>query len=170
MPVGERIRIGAALLSPFDMGYTFAMQSNSVQGQKRIWAARVLIAAVFFINVMCAVQFIVVPADFAPAYQLEGPVAIPIVRSFGICFLMWNATYPPLIVHPERYRMLFCVVIAQQAIGLVGESLLLASLEPGLAMLAASIVRFIVFDAAGLVLLAAAFALVRGCGRLQHSE
>ena len=135
------------------------MNSSGAYGRKRLWVARVLVAAVFFINVMCAVQFVVVPADFAPAYQLEGAIAEPIVRSIGICFLMWNATYPPIIVHPERYRVLFGVVIAQQVIGLIGESLLLFSLGPGLEQLAASIIRFIAFDAAGLVLLGIAFIL-----------
>jgi hypothetical protein len=74
---------------------------------------------------------------------------------------MWNATYPPVIVRPDRYRVLFGVVLVQQAIGLVGESLLLAGLQPGLEVLASSIARFVAFDAAGLVLLAIAFLLSR---------
>ena len=137
------------------------MEQNRKQSSARIWAARIMVGAVFAINVMCAVQFIITPGDFAPAYQLEGAVALPIVRSFGICFLMWNATYPPVIAHPERHRTLFGVVLAQQAIGLVGESLLLLSLGPGLEQLGASILRFIAFDAGGLALLAIAFGLTR---------
>ena len=83
------------------------------------------------------------------------------VRTVGICFLMWNATYPPIIAKPDRFRILFGVVIAQQTIGLIGESLLLATLQPGLEVLAGSILRFVVFDAAGLVLLIIAFILTR---------
>ena len=134
-----------------------------VKGQRkwRVWVARALVALVFAINVQCAVQFIVWPGAFTAAYQLEGASAEAIVRSIGICFLMWNATYPPVIVQPGRYRVLFGVVLAQQAIGLVGESLLLASLDPGLPVLASSIERFIAFDAAGLVALAFAFLLSR---------
>ena len=113
----------------------------------------------FFINVQCALQFILWPEAYTAAYQVEGASAIAMVRTVGICFLMWNATYPPVIVRPDRYRVLFGVVIAQQTIGLVGESLLLASLGPGLEVLAGSVIRFIAFDAAGLVLLAIAFAL-----------
>lgn len=124
---------------------------------KRIWIARVLVALVFAVNVQCALQFILWPGSFTAAYQVEGASAEVMVRTVGICFLMWNATYPPVIAHPDRYRVLFGVVLAQQAIGLVGESLLLASLQPGLEVLAASIIRFIAFDAAGLVLLAIAF-------------
>ena len=127
-------------------------------GEKRVWIARVLVALVFFINVQCAVQFIVWPQAYVAAYQVQGASAEAIVRTIGICFLMWNATYPPVIVHPNKYRVLFGVVIAQQVIGLVGEGLLLASLGEGLEMLASSISRFVVFDAAGLVLLIAAFA------------
>ena len=130
-------------------------------GLSRIGLARVLVAVVFIWNVQCAVQFIVWPDAYVAAYQLEGASAEAVVRSFGICFLMWNATYPPVIARPERYRMLFSVVVAQQVIGLVGESLLLASLGIDLAVMAASIMRFIAFDAAGLVLLAIAFGLSR---------
>ena len=129
------------------------------QTNPRIWVARVLVALVFAINVQCALQFILWPGAYTGAYQVEGASAEVMVRTVGICFLMWNATYPPIIARPDRYRVLFGVVIAQQAIGLVGESLLLATLQPGLEILASSIMRFVIFDAAGLVLLAIAFAL-----------
>ena len=125
----------------------------------RIWIARALIALVFAINVQCALQFILWPGAYTGAYQVEGASAEAMVRTVGICFLMWNATYPPVIARPDRYRVLFGVVIAQQTIGLVGESLLLTTLQPGLEVLAGSIMRFVAFDAAGLVLLAIAFAL-----------
>ena len=131
------------------------------RGNKRIWIARVLVALVFAVNVQCALQFILWPGAYTAAYQVEGASAEAMVRTVGICFLMWNATYPPVIVRVERYRVLFGVVLAQQAIGLVGESLLMTSLQPGLEVLASSIARFIAFDAAGLVLLAIAFLVSR---------
>ena len=131
----------------------------------RDWVARVLVALVFAINVQCALQFVLWPAAYTGAYQLEGASAEAVVRSIGICFLMWNATYPPVIVSPGKYRVLFGVVIAQQVIGLVGESLLLAGLGPDLAVLASSVVRFIAFDAAGLVALVIAFVLTRRAHR-----
>lgn len=132
-----------------------------IRGGKREWAARILIVVVFFINVQCAVQFVIWPDAYTGAYQLEGASAEAVVRSVGICFLMWNATYPPVIVRPGKYRVLFGVVLCQQAIGLVGESLLYLSLGPDLPVLASSVMRFIVFDAAGLVALGAAFLLTR---------
>ena len=127
----------------------------------RVWAARILVLVVFAINVLCAVQFIISPEHYVAAYQVEGAASTAIVRSIGICFLMWNATYPPVIARPQKHRVLFGVVIAQQVIGLVGESMLLASLGPGLDVLASSIQRFIAFDAGGLVLLVIAFILAR---------
>ena len=127
----------------------------------REWVARVGVALVFFVNVQCALQFIVWPEAYTAAYQLEGSSAVAIVQSFGICFLMWNATYPPVIAKPAKHRVLFAVVLFQQAIGLAGESLLLAGLGPGLEQLASSAARFVAFDAAGLAVLACAFALTR---------
>lgn len=130
-------------------------------GAKRIWIARLLVAGVFFVNVQCAVQFIIWPDAYVAAYQLEGASTEAIARSFGICFLMWNATYPPVIARPDRHRALFGVILAQQAIGLVGETALCISLGPDLTMLASSIQRFIMFDGAGLVLLAIAFVMTK---------
>ena len=122
---------------------------------------RALVALVFIVNVQCALQFVLWPGAYTAAYQVEGASAEVMVRTVGVCFLMWNATYPPVIARPARYRVLFGVVLAQQLIGLVGESLLLAGLQPGLEVLAGSIARFVAFDAAGLVLLAAAFLITR---------
>ena len=123
------------------------------------WISRVLVAVVFFLNVQCAFQFIIWPGSYTAAYQVEGASAEVMVQTVGICFLMWNATYPPVIAQPTKHRALFGVVLAQQAIGLVGETALLLNLAPGLEVLASSIARFIAFDAAGLVLLGIAFAL-----------
>lgn len=122
-----------------------------------LWAARVAVALVFVLNVQCAVQFIVWPGAFAGAYELSGVAGNAAVQGLGVAFLMWNATYPLVIANPARHRTLFAVVLAQQAIGLVGESAILTTLPAGHELLSASILRFIAFDAAGLVLMAAAF-------------
>ena len=127
---------------------------------RNIPIARILVAAVLAMNVMCAIQFIAWPSSFAPAYSLEGAGALAAVQGFGVCFLMWNATYPPVIANPAKRRTLFSVVIAQQAIGLAGETLILVGIDPTAAV-HASIIRFMAFDAAGLVLLVAAFLLTR---------
>ena len=124
------------------------------------WFARIAFAVVFAINVQCALQFAFAPGAFAGAYELEGVAGEAAVRGIGIAFLMWNATYPAFIVSPRRFRVLGWVILAQQAIGLVGETLLLFQLPAGHEVLAASVVRFIAFDGIGLVIMAAAFAVL----------
>lgn len=120
-------------------------------------AARIAVAAVFALNVQCALQFVLQPQAHAGAYELSGVAGQAAVRGLGVAFLMWNATYPAVIASPRRFRALFAVVLAQQAIGLAGESFILWGLPAGHEVLAGSILRFIAFDAAGLVLMGAAF-------------
>ena len=122
------------------------------------WFARVAFAAVFVLNVQCALQFCLNPGGFAAAYELGGVAGEAAIRGIGIAFLMWNATYPAFIVAPRRFRVLGWVILIQQAIGLIGESLLLFGLPAGHDVLAASVTRFIAFDGAGLVLMGVAFA------------
>lgn len=119
---------------------------------------RIAFAIVFVVNVQCAVSFVLQPGAYAPAYELSGTAGAVAVQGLGIAFLMWNATYPAVIANPRRFRALGAVVLAQQAVGLAGESWIRLSLPDGHAVLAANIERFIAFDAFGLVLMAAAFA------------
>lgn len=120
--------------------------------------ARVAVAVVFALNVQCAVQFVLWPETFAEAYELSGIAGEAAVRGLGIAFLMWNTTYPAVIASPRRFRVLFVVVLAQQMIGIAGETAIMLGLPAGHAVLGSSILRFIAFDAAGLILMAAAFA------------
>ncbi|MDO4183491.1 MAG: hypothetical protein Q4E12_07820 [Coriobacteriia bacterium] len=112
-------------------------------------------------NVACALQFIVLPDYTVGAYELSGVAGQVAVQGIGITFLMWNVTYPAFIASPRRFPVLGWVILAQQVIGLVGESALLFTLPPGHALLVESITRFVIFDAAGLVLMAAAFAFFK---------
>ena len=121
------------------------------------WVCRICFTIVFIVNVHCAISFIIDPGPYAWNFGLRGDSGNFAVRGLGIAFLMWNATYPAVVVNPRRFRALGVVAIVQQVIGLVGETWLRASLPAGHATLAASIERFILFDAAGLVLMAAAF-------------
>ncbi len=123
------------------------------------WVMRVAFLAVFVINVQCAVVFIVNPAAYAPAYELSGVAGEVAIRGLGVAFLMWNVTYPAFIVAPRRWPVLGWVILVQQVVGLVGESLILASLSAEHATLASSIQLFITFDAAGLVAMALTFAI-----------
>ena len=127
----------------------------------RIWSARLLVLIVFFININCAFSFIFSPQDYIASYELAGAPGLAALQGIGVTFLMWNATYPPVIIHPDRHRVLFIVVLAQQVIGLIGESIILLTLPEGHELLVESIMRFIAFDAGGLILLLAAFFLSR---------
>lgn len=118
-------------------------------------------AAVFLINAQCALSFALQPASFAGAYELSGVSGNVAVQGIGVAFLMWNATYPVVIANPRRYRAVFLIVLAQQAIGLVGETAILLGLPAGHEVLAASILRFIAFDAAGFIAMLAAFAALQ---------
>ncbi|MGI6216377.1 MAG: hypothetical protein ACOYIK_02075 [Coriobacteriales bacterium] len=135
-------------------------QQYPQQGKGRIWFARIAVLAVFVINVQCAIAFIIWPDAYLSSYALSGETGRVVLRSIGILFLMWNATYPPVIWNPHRHMLLFGIVLVQQLIGLVGESILLVSLHGSIAALASSLTRFIIFDGAGLVLMGIAFFLL----------
>lgn len=123
------------------------------------WLVRVTFAVVFAINVQCALQFVLWPADYSAAYELSGVAGEAAVRGIGIAFLMWNVTYPAVIANPERFQALGWVVLVQQLVGLVGESCLLLMLPAGHDVLASSVLRFVAFDGAGLVLMGIAWGL-----------
>jgi hypothetical protein len=127
----------------------------------RAWSARIVVSLVLVANLSAAIPYLVNPAAYAGAFELSGTPAAAMVRGIGILFLMWNVTYLPVIVDPLRQRTLFVIVLAQQVIGLAGETWILASLSPGHAALAASGLRFVAFDSTGLVLLLAAFLWTR---------
>ncbi len=125
---------------------------------------RLAFLAVFSVNVSCAVSFIANPAAYAPSYQLAGVPGMVAVQGIGVAFLMWNATYPAFIVSPKRFPSLGWVILAQQLIGLIGESFILATLfsnagaiAADMSVLSASIVRFIIFDAGGFAAMLATF-------------
>lgn len=138
------------------------MNDRDRQSDKRavvaLWACRVCFVLVFVVNIQCAFSYVFTPESFTGGFQLSGVEGMVAVQGIGVAFLMWNATYPAFIVSPQRFRVLGVIILFQQVIGLIGESAIYLSLpEFGYAQLAHSITRFIVFDAAGLVLMALSF-------------
>lgn len=131
-----------------------AMSKSSKQA---LWCARIVFGLVFVVNVQCALQFVFIPDAYVGAYELEGIAGTIALQGMGIAFLMWNVTYPFFIAHPIKWRIVGVIILFQQAIGLVGESLLLACLPNGHEILANSIQRFIFFDGIGLLVMAAAY-------------
>ena len=125
-----------------------------------LWAARLLIAVVAGWNLQCALVFLLNPGRFAPGFELAGIPGEAAVRGTAVLFVMWNVPYLVALWHPRRQRVSLGEALAMQAIGVLGESLILTWLPAGYTDLHTSIVRFILFDAAGLILLAAARLLV----------
>ena len=127
----------------------------------RLWLARLLIFSVTVWTLQAALAFILWPDAYSPGFELSGLPGAVAVRGTGLLFLMWNLPYLVALWHPLRYRLALKLALAMQTVGLVGESLIFLGLTPGHVLLQASILRFILFDAAGLVALAAAFWLGR---------
>ena len=125
----------------------------------RLWVGRLLVGAVLLMNFQAALVFIWFPGQFAPGFGLEGPVGDGMMRGMGILFLMWTVPYWVAVSHPARHRLSLYEAIAMQAIGLLGESLLLSTFLRGaphnLVNLAiqAALLRFIIFDGGGLLAL-----------------
>ncbi len=129
--------------------------------QVRLWGARLCIGVVLVANVQCALAFWLMPQAYAPAYELSGVTGEAALRGLGVLFLMWNVPYVVALWHPRRQRLSLWEAIAMQAIGVAGESLIGWSGPSGHPLLHTSLMRFILFDGAGLLLLLGALALTR---------
>lgn len=121
-----------------------------------IWSARLAFVFFFFWNIQCALSFLMHPADQAFAFGLAGLAGEAAIRGIAIAFLMWNVTYPLVILDPIKYRTVSYLVIVQQAVGLIGECWILATVRQSEVLLSSQITRFIYFDAAGLLIMSLA--------------
>jgi len=122
-----------------------------------LWFARIAVGIVFIMNISCALDFILRPERYTGGFEVSGAAGNAILQGFGILFLMWNATYPPVIVQPVRYQTLFIVILVQQSIGVMGESWLFLQLPVEHITLRTTGLRFIIFDGLGLILMSIAF-------------
>ncbi len=127
----------------------------------RLWLSRILIATVIAWNLQAAIVFLLSPGAFAPGFELSGIPGAAAIRGIAVLFLMWNVPYLVACWHPQKHQLALREALAMQFIGLLGESWIFMSLSAEHALLQGSILRFIAFDAAGLVLLLIAFVLAR---------
>jgi hypothetical protein len=127
----------------------------------RLWFGRLLIGLVTAWNMQAALSFMFDPAAFAPGFELRGIPGMAAVRGVGILFLMWNVPYIVALLQPVRYRLIVIIACLMQAIGFIGESFIWLTLPQENAILRVSILRFMVFDGIGLILILMAFWLVR---------
>lgn len=124
---------------------------------RRVAGARSVLL-VFAINVQCAASFVLWPRCLRTV--VRGGRACPgaaAVQGLGIAFLMWNAHLPRRHRQPAALPRRGRHRAGAAGHRPCGESWLRFGLPAGHAALSASIERFILFDAAGLVLMAAAF-------------
>ena len=123
----------------------------------RPWIARLLIGIVIAWNLQSAFVFIFFPSRFVNAYELSGTAGEAAIRGFGILFLMWNVPYLFALKDPVRYQLALTFALLMQSIGLIGESYILSTMAVEHILLRNSILRFIIFDGIGLLLLAIAY-------------
>ncbi len=130
------------------------------------YSASVLITLVFISNVQAGLVFVLKPQDYMLAFELNGLPGEIAVAGTGLLFLMWNVPYLFALLNPVKYRISLLQAVLMQAIGLGGETLLLKQISAEIyPALHSSILRFIVFDGAGLLFLLAALFLVRSSFR-----
>lgn len=123
--------------------------------------ARILYLAVFISNMICIVAFIIDPESYTYSYGLKGAVgSVAAIQGIGVAFAMWNVTYPFFILRRKNDKTLGMIIIVQQIVGLVGEVIIRAGLAVEAEVLNDSILRFIYFDAGGLILLIIGLTLV----------
>jgi len=131
-----------------------------VNPNRRLWFTRLLIAVVTLWNLQAALVFILRPQVYTPGFMLAGLPGETAVRGVGVLFLMWNVPYLVALWDPRRYQLALALSLAMQLVGVVGETLIFLSVPADYSLLRASIVRFILFDAAGAVFLTGANWLV----------
>jgi hypothetical protein len=126
---------------------------------KRIYLPRLLIGAVLFFNLQCALAFLADPAVYMAGFGLGGAAGAGMIRALGLLFVMWNVPYVFACVNPLKYRVSLIEANIMQAIGLIGETWILFCVDYSNPLITASVQRFIIFDGSGLVLLLIAFIL-----------
>jgi hypothetical protein len=117
----------------------------------KTWIIRALIAPVVFFNLQCSYEFLVHAERYAPSFDLYDLTGTYMVQGFGLLFLMWNIPYLSALFDPIRHATSLTEAVIMQAIGAVGETLLLLNVQPDYQNLHASVIRFIYFDAGGLI-------------------
>ena len=136
----------------------------------RLLLPRLLIFLVLAMNLQCAFAYIFNPLPFVSPFELTGEPGRVAVVGIGILFVMWQVPYVFALIHPLRNRRSLLEAVLMQAIGLLGETLLLRNIPSAHVTLRASILRFVIFDAAGLLLLIAANLLTFRLLKLARGE
>ncbi|BBB49726.1 hypothetical protein [Pelolinea submarina] len=132
---------------------------------QRLWLSRLLIGAVLFFNLQCALAFLADPAAYMAGFGLSGAAGAGMIRGMGLLFVMWNVPYIFACLNPLKHRTSLIEANIMQAIGLIGETWILFSSDYQNPLITVSVMRFIVFDGGGLVLLLIAYFLTTKRGK-----
>ncbi len=112
-------------------------------------------------NLQAAFAFITAPSQFSSGFELSGFPGTTAIRGIGILFLIWNIPYVFAAWNPVKNNHSLKETVFMQAIGLLGECGIYITLSQDHLLLQASILRFVIFDGMGLVMLIAAYYMVR---------
>jgi hypothetical protein len=118
-----------------------------------LWIARLLIAIVTCWNLECALVFLTHPGVYAGAFELVGFPGQAAIQGMAILFIMWNIPYLVALWHPQHHKVSLWEAIAMQTTGVLGESYIFISVSTSFTLLHASLARFVLFDAVGILLL-----------------
>jgi hypothetical protein len=111
-------------------------------------------------NLECALVFLLNPGVYAPGFELTGIPGAAAVRGFAVLFVMWNIPYLVALWNPQHNRISLWEALIMQTVGAIGESLILLSIPIGYPVLHTSLLRFIIFDTAGVLCLIGATLLI----------
>ena len=125
----------------------------------RIRISRLMIAAVMLMNLQAAFLFMLRPGDFSFGFEMTGVAGEAMLQGMGLLFLMWNIPYIFAAIHPTRNFVSLVEAVIMQFVGVAGETLLLMGLQGDHPLIEASVLRFIIFDGAGWVVLIIALLL-----------
>lgn len=131
---------------------------------------RGLIGVVVFFNLQCALIFLLNPEFYLKGYLLDGIGGQFAIQGMGILFIMWNVPYLVALLNPWKHHVSLFESIVMQAIGLLGESSLLIIHPEVPSPLNQNIIRFIIFDGCGLILLILSRYLTREIWKKQQFE
>jgi hypothetical protein len=129
--------------------------------------ARLLIALVLISNLYAALGFYFSPQAFIAAYELVGAPGEAAMAGFGLLFAMWQVPYLTAIMNPIKHKISLIEALIMQGLGVIGETFIWLRIPSQNFILRWSITRFIIFDLAGLALLALALLEVN---RIHHEN
>jgi hypothetical protein len=118
-------------------------------------------------NLYAALGFLFTPKQFMSAYELAGGSGEAAVAGIGLLFVMWQVPYLAAIINPIKHKISLLEALIMQGLGVIGETFIRLRIPSQNIIIRWGITRFIIFDLAGLVLLATALLIVN---RIQHEN